>query len=444
MTLPTDSVASRRPRVVIVGAGFAGLNAAHALRHADVDVMIVDKNNFHTFQPLLYQVSTGYLPAEQVGAALRSVFRGQKNASVRVGKVVAADLDANRLRLADGDELVYDYLVVTAGAKANFFGIPGMEDNSWPLYTLDDAIRLRAHLLNELERADCAPGHAERSTVVVVGGGPTGVEMAGALTAMAPTFIGPHVKLRVILVEATPRLLGAFSERSSAFALEDLRKRGVEVRLEEAVESADHEGVTLKSGERIETHTIVWGAGVAANNIGTALGLETGRGGRIVVNDDLRVSDRPNVFVAGDVSVTPEPLPQLAPVAIQGGKHVGKQIVRLLKGKTTERFEYRDKGIMAVLGRGDAVAELPLAPRKGGYVKHPLRFAGFPAWVLWIGVHIIYLIGFRNRIKVVVDWAWDYFTSRGSGAILIHVPDRPMQNDPEEREEREAREERSA
>lgn len=437
MTLPSTSSPSddvsvnKRPHVVVVGAGFAGINATHALRNADVDVTLVDKNNFHTFQPLLYQVSTGYLPAEEVGTAIRSVFRHQKNAHLRVGRVIGADLAKNELQLAGHHTLNYDYLLITAGARANFFGIPGMEEHSWPLYTLDDAIRLRTHLLAELERSAIAPGtHPERSTVVVVGGGPTGVEMAGALSSMAQTFIGDHINLRVILVEATPRLLNGFSEKSGKFAVEDLRKRGVEVRLGEAVASADAEGVVMKSGERIETHTVVWAAGVAASGIGEMLGLETGRAGRIVVEPDLRAKGHDNIFVAGDVSITPDPLPQVAPAAIQGGDHAGKQIARLVSGKSTKPFVYKDKGIMAVLGRGDAVAELPFFARKAGaQEKHPIRLAGLLAWFLWLFVHIISLIGFRNKIKVLVDWAWNYFTSRRAGAILIHVPEQPMQRD---------------
>ncbi|MFY9809103.1 MAG: NAD(P)/FAD-dependent oxidoreductase, partial [Pseudonocardiaceae bacterium] len=419
---------SNRPRVVVLGGGFAGLNAAHALREVDAAVIVLDRNNYHTFQPLLYQVSTGYLAAEEVGAALRTIFRRQSNATVRMGAVVSVRWAERTLCLQDGSAVTFDYLILAAGAQTNYFGIAGMAEHCWPLYTLDDAVRLRMHLLNRLEETAATAEHAaEPITAVVVGGGPTGVETAGALASMGQELVGPGAGLRVTLIEAVPRLLSAFSPRSSKRALEDLRRRGVEVRLGETVQSADAGGVTLADGHRIETDTVIWAAGVQASPLGGAFGLERDTHGRILVDPQLRVPSYPNVFAAGDIAVTTPAHgaapPMLASAAIQTGRHAGEQVAQLIAGRPLTPFRYHDKGIMAVLGRGDAVAELPLRPPAGGTSRYPLRFGGLLAWLLWLGVHIVYLIGFRNRIKVLLDWGWSYFTSHGAGAILVHPPD---------------------
>lgn len=431
----TGSGMCGRQHVVVVGGGFAGMNAAHALRHSSADVTLVDQHNYNTFQPLLYQVSTGYLPAEEVGAALRSVFGRQHNLTVRVGTAAAVDWTDRTLRLQDSSALDYDYLILATGAETNFFGIAGMAAHAWPLYTLADAVRLRTHLLVEIEHAvGLAPSGGAQLTVVVVGGGATGVETAGALASMAREVVGPVATLRVILVEAGGRLLTSFSARSSRRALEHLRRGGVDVRLGRTVAAADAQGVTLDGGERIETGTVVWAAGVQANGLGHALGLELTRHGRVLVDQWLQVPNHPGVFVAGDLAAATAagrqaasepsaPLPMLAPVAIQTGRHVGEQVAQLIEGKPLARFQYHDKGMLAVLGRGDAVAELPLPLGANSAGRYPLRFAGLPAWLLWGGVHIVYLIGFRNRIKVLVDWGWSYLTSRGAGAILLRSTD---------------------
>ncbi|HEY5356942.1 MAG TPA: NAD(P)/FAD-dependent oxidoreductase [Streptosporangiaceae bacterium] len=420
-----------RPHVVVVGGGFAGINAAHALAHSDADVTLVDRHDYHTFQPLLYQVSTGYLPPEEVGAAFRSVFRRQANLTARVARAVSADWTGRRLRLQDGSGLDFDYLILAAGAETNFFGIPGMTEHSWPLYTLADAVALRIHLLGTLEQvAATQPSAGAKITAVVVGGGPTGVETAAALASMAHEVAGPAATLRVILVEAGPRLLAAFSAHSSQRAFQDLRRRGVDVRLGQNVEAADPGGVTLGGGERIQAGTVIWAAGVQANRLGHTLGLPLSHG-RVTVDPHLQVAGYPNVFVAGDLAAVaaPQPgalLPMLAPVAIQAGRHAGEQVARLIARKPLARFRYHDKGMMAVLGRGDAVAELPLPPGAGHSSRYRLRFSGLPAWLLWAGVHIAYLICFSNRIKVLVDWGWNYCTSRGAGAILVRRPDEEL------------------
>ena len=410
----------------MVGGGFAGINAAHALAHSDADVTLLDRHNYHTFQPLLYQVSTGYLPPEEVGAAFRSVFRRQANLTVRVAVAVSADWTGRRLRLQDGSGLDFDYLILAAGAETNFFGIPGMAEHSWPLYTLADAVALRTHLLDTLEQvAATEPSAGAKITAMVVGGGPTGVETAAALASMAREVVGPVATLRVILAEAGPRLLAAFSAHSSQRALHDRRRRGVDVRLGQNVEAADPGGVTLGGAERIQAGTVIWAAGVQANRLGHTLGLPLSRG-RVTVDPHLQVAGYPNVFVAGDLAAVaaPQPgalLPMLAPGAIQAGRHAGEQVARLIASKPLARFRYHDKGMMAVLGRGHAVAELPLLPGAGSG-RYRLRFGGLPAWLLWVGVHIAYLICFSNRIKVLVDWGWSYRTSRGAGAILVRLP----------------------
>lgn len=303
-----------------------------------------------------------------------------------------------------------------------------MREYGWPLYTLTDAVRLRRHLLSTLERvAQNAGPDTGRVRIVVVGGGPTGVETAGALSSMAHEVIGQVANLAVTLVEAGSRLLSGFSTCSSQRALIDLCRRGIDVRLRQSVTAADAQGVTLSGGERIVTDTVIWAAGVQANGLSRALGLELNHRGQIIVDPQLQVSDHPHVFVVGDLAAIPpaphgRPLPMLAPVAIQTGRHAGRQVTRLIKGQPLRAFRYQDKGVMAVLGRGDAVAELPLSPGASG--RYRLRFGGLVAWLLWVGVHIVYLISFRNRFQVLIDWAWSYFTSHGAGAILLE-PARP-------------------
>lgn len=426
---PPDGSPPVRPQIVILGAGFAGLNAAHALRGVDADVTLLDKNNYHTFQPLLYQVSTGYLPPEEVGVALRTVFRRQRNLTVRVAELVGVNWAERVLQCRDGSSLGFDYLILAAGAETNFFDIAGIRDHSWPLYTLSDALHLRRHLLSTLERVaqHAGPGGG-RVRIVVVGGGPTGVETAGALTSMAHEIVGPVADLAVTLVEAGPRLLSGLSPRSSQRALIDLCHRGVDVRFRQSVTAADAQAVTLSGGGRIVTDTVIWAAGVQANDLSRALGVELNHRGQIIVDQHLQVPHHPHVFAAGDLAaITPteggRPLPMLAPVAIQTGHHAGQQVARLVEGAPLTAFRYRDKGLMAVLGRGDAVAELPLFP--GAPDRYRLRFGGRVAWLLWLGVHITYLISFRNRLQVLIDWAWNYFTSRGAGAILLDPPPIP-------------------
>jgi NADH:ubiquinone reductase (H+-translocating) len=427
----------RRHRVVIVGAGFGGLAAARALKRSPVDVEIIDAKNFHLFQPLLYQVATAGLDADDVAYAVRGVFRRQRNATVQMATVAGADLDRRTLtldRAGDRVEMDFDSLVVAAGAVSTDYGVDGVEEYAVALKTLDDALELRHRVLERFERAAADPAMIERGelNVVVCGGGPTGVETSGAMMelftkVLAKDFPTLDVRaVRVILVEAAPRLLPAMSAKSGERARRTLTRHGVEIRLGVGVdrivaateEGSDRHLVHLADGTVLPAGVVVWAAGVRANPLAEMLGVELTKGGRIVVDSDLTVPGHPGVYAIGDIAATPashaEPpaeralLPQVAQPAIQGGKHVARQIARRLEGLPTEAFHYRDKGTMATIGRHDAVTEFP-----NGW-----RLTGFVGWLAWLGLHILYLIGFRNRANVLVNWAWNYLTfDRGSRII---------------------------
>jgi NADH:ubiquinone reductase (H+-translocating) len=406
----------RRSRVVIIGAGFGGLAVARSLKGQPVDVVVVDANNFHTFQPLLYQVATAGLDGDDIAYAVRGIFRRQGNVDVRMARVTSIDFDGQVVHLDHGEPIDYDYLVIAAGAVTNTYGIEGVDDHAFPLKSLVDAQALRAHILDRFEQAASQPSLLEDGalTVVVCGGGPTGVELAGALVelfhkVLARDFQQLEVRrARVVLVEMADRLLPPFTPASSQRARRTLERRGVEVMLEVGVEKVEATAVHLTNGERIPAHTLVWAAGVRANPLDVP-GIERARGGRIVVRPDLSVPGHPEVFAVGDIAASPDPdgspLPQVAQVAIQGGRHVAAQIVRRLAGRPTGAFRYRDKGSMATIGRLDAITELPRGVRLWGPV----------GWLAWLGLHLLYLIGFRNRANVLVNWAWNYLTyDRGS------------------------------
>jgi NADH dehydrogenase len=415
-----------RHRVVVIGAGFGGLAVAKGLRHTPVDVEIIDANNFHLFQPLLYQVATAGLDADDVAYAVRGVFRGQRNVKVNMATVTGVDLDAKTVALDRGDgafdELRYDTLVVAAGAASTSFGIDGVDEHAIPLKDLDNALDLRLAVLERFERAARDPGAVARGelNVVLVGGGPTGVETAGAMVELFTRVLAkdfPDVDVRaarVVLVEAAPRLLGAMSAKSSERARRTLTRRGVEVRTGVGVERVTLDGsrrlVHLADGTVLPAGVVVWAAGVRASPVAELLGVELTKGGRIVVESDLSVPHHPDVFAIGDIAASPAGsvagaegpavLPQVAQVAIQGGRHVAKEIGRRLCGQPEEPFRYRDKGTMATIGRNDAVTELPSG----------IRLSGLIGWVAWLGLHLVYLIGFRNRANVLLNWAWNYLT----------------------------------
>ncbi|HET9732735.1 MAG TPA: NAD(P)/FAD-dependent oxidoreductase [Acidimicrobiales bacterium] len=428
MSIPQRQQEGRRPRVVVVGAGFGGLQVARGLARDDVDVTIVDRHNFHTFQPLLYQVATAGLDAESIAYPVRGLAHRNRSLDLRVGTVVGGDLTSRLIRLADGGTLDYDYLVLAAGAVTADFGIPGVAEHGFPLKTLADSVRLRSHLLSEFEWADAHLDEAVRSamTIVVVGGGPTGVELCGGLSELVGGVLAKdHPRLdmstvRIVLLEAADRLLGGFGPKSADDALRALRERHVEVRLGAAVSSVSRDCVVLGTGERIEAKTTVWTAGVRANPIGSVLGLPVDRSGRVPVDEHLRAPDLPDVFVIGDLAAAQgsdgRPYAQLAPVAMQEGRHVAAMLSSQIGNRPPPRaFRYFDKGTMATIGRNDAVAELPFG----------IRIHGFIAWVAWLGLHLLYLIGFRNRATVLLDWTWSYLTYQRSARLIGPMVDDP-------------------
>ncbi len=408
------------PRVVIVGAGFAGLAAAGALSGAPVTTTIVDRHNYNTFQPLLYQVATAGLNPGDIAYPVRTYVRHHDKVRFREGIVTGVDWAAREVRCADGGVLPYDYLVLATGATTNYFGVEGASEHALAIYTLDDALHVRDRIFGQLERAS-ALGAAEGAlTVVVVGGGPTGVEMAGTLAelravALATSYrdVDPAMS-KVVLVEQQDRLLGAFDERLSEYTHDELERRGVDVRLGTAVAKVADDHVVLGDGEHLRCGLVIWAAGVGPGELASTLDLDKTRGGRIAVDGDLRVHGTGAVFVAGDVAGSTsvgsdQLLPQLAQPAIQTGAHAGRQIARLVAGQSTQPFAYKDKGTMATIGRRSAVAELP-----GG-----IRLRGTAAWLAWLALHLVTLIGFRNRLSVLVNWAWRYVAWRRGPKVIV-------------------------
>ncbi len=410
-------------RVVVIGCGFAGLNAARQLARRPVQVTLVDQHNFHTFQPLLYQVATAGLDPSDVAYPVRTIVRRAPNIVFRHGAVASVELGTRRVTLTDGATVDYDHLIVGTGATAGFFGITGASEHALPLYTLRDARRLRNAVLATLEAADARPEDYDGGapTFVVVGGGATGVETAGALMELLDVSvrqdrlrIDPR-RTRVLLLDAGDRLLAGFSTALGRYASDTLRSRGVIVRLGEPVQEVTPTGVRLVGGEWIDAAVVVWAGGVTVDGtLGGALAVDHGRGGRVAVEDDLSLAGHPEVFVAGDAAAVPaapgrsDPCPQLAQVAIQSGAHAARQILRRQAGEPTRPFTYRDKGMMATIGRGAAVTEFP-----GGLV---LR--GFLGWLAWLGLHIVYLIGFRNRLIVLLNWWWRYVNWPGGPRLI--------------------------
>jgi NADH dehydrogenase len=417
------------PRVVVVGGGFAGLSAVKTLAKVKppVRVTLLEQHNYHLFQPLLYQLATGVVQPADIAHPVRGIVRRYRRTSVRMATVSGVDLDAKAVLTGEGGRFPYDYLILAAGATTATFGIPGVEEHSFPLKTMPDALQLRAHLLRQFELADNDPAMIDKGalTVVVVGGGPTGVEMAGAIHELFKHVLVhdfPDLDIarsRVVLLEATDHLLQPFHPSSRQHALDILRKRDVEVRLGEAMAHATPDEVVLKDGTVIPTRTLIWGAGVRAHPLADVLGLEQTRGGRIVVGDDLSVPGRPEVFAVGDLAGAGDGkgglLPQVAQPAIQEAKLAAQNIERTLKGEPRTGFEYKDKGIMATIGRNAAVTELP----------NGARFRGVLAWYMWLVLHLAYIVGFRSRISVLVNWIWSYLTYDRHARIIVAVEPSP-------------------
>ncbi len=417
-------------RVVIVGGGFGGLYTAQALRKARLQVTLVDRRNFHLFQPLLYQVATGGLSPANIAAPLRGVLRRQKNTRVLMAEVTGFDLDRRLVLLAGGAGEPYDTLVVAAGARHHYFGHPEWEQYAPGLKTIEDATDIRRRVLYAFEAAERIADPAERQvwlTFVVVGGGPTGVELAGAVAEVAHATLRGNFRsfdprsARIILLEAADRILGAYPPKLSAKGVRSLERLGVTVRTGAAVTEVGPAHVAVRAAggsEVIATHTILWGAGVDASPLAKALSAATGaeldRAGRILVQPDLTLPGHPEVFALGDMALFPhqtgKPLPGVAPVAMQQGRYVADLVQRRLRGESAQPFRYHDRGSMATIGRAAAVADL-------GWV----RLSGFAAWLVWLFIHILFLIEFENRILVLFQWAWNYFT-RNRSARLITGP----------------------
>ncbi len=409
------------PRVVIVGAGFAGLWAARELARAPVEVVLIDRNNYHTFLPLLYQVAAAEVEPEAIVYPVRSIFRHVRNVRFTMADVSDIDLQT-RLLTTPSRAIPYDFLLLATGSTTHFFGTLGAAEFAFPLKTLEQGIVLRNHILRCFERAVDEPDPAQRQqrlTFAIVGGGPTGVEFAGAL---AELMRGPLRKdyptldlqeARIVLLEAADTLLPGFPERLRSYPLHRLHGMGVETRLTSLVSQITRQSVQLKDGTVIPTETVVWTAGVRGVPLVENRGLALARGGRVVVLPTLQVAGHPEVYVAGDLaSIEAEALPMIAPVAIQQGVAAARNIRRQIAGDVPVPFSYRDRGTMVTIGRNAAVA-----------ILLGRAFTGFPAWVLWLGVHLFNLIGFRNRLIVLINWAWDYFFFER--AIRLIVPTAP-------------------
>ena len=415
-----------RHQVVIVGGGFGGLTAAQALRHADADVTLIDRRNFHLFQPLLYQVATGALSPANIAAPLRAVLSRQKNCKVILGEVTGFDVPGRAVRMGD-ERVPFDSLVIAAGAVNNYFGHPEWEANAPGLKSVEEATELRTRVLSAFEAAERVGEGKDRDqylTFVVVGGGATGVEMAGAISELARHTLRNDfrtldpAKARIILVEGSDRLLGAFHPKLAARAETALRRMGVEVWTSGKVKDIQPDHVLIDRGgtvHRVETTTVVWGAGVRASPLGKMIADATGatvdRGGRVVVQPDLSLPGHPNVFVIGDMAAATsngKPVPGVAQGALQEGRFVAGVIKKRLAGRTDVGvFSFWDKGSMATIGRNAAVAEI-------GW----LRLSGFVAWLAWLFVHIVYLITFTNRILVLFQWFYSYLTRNRSARLI--------------------------
>jgi len=412
----TSSTQQRR-RVVIVGAGFGGLSAAKRFANFPFDVTVVDRHNYHLFQPLLYQVATAGLSPADIASPIRGILRHQRNAEVLLAKVSGLDL-SNKEVIAEGRRIPFDYLIIATGAEHAYFG------HDWASYapglkTIDDATYLRRRILLAFERAESVKDAAERRRLlnfVVVGGGPTGVEIAGAIAELARRALASDFRsidprcARIILIEAAPRLLTPFDPTLSATARRSLEQLGVEVRLSAGVTDCDCSGVSI-GDERIETRTIVWAAGVKASPAAEWLAADSDRAGRVLVQADLSVPGQPDIFVIGDaaaaIGADGKPLPGVAPVAKQQGQYVADLLIARTQGRTLRSFRYRDFGSMATIGRKRAVAQFAA-----------VKLSGVTAWLLWSLAHIYFLIGFRNRLTVALNWAWSYATfQRGTRLI---------------------------
>jgi NADH dehydrogenase len=421
------SVMADPHRVVIIGGGFGGLYAAQSLGRSPVEVTLIDRRNFHLFQPLLYQVATGGLSPGDIASPLRSVLKRQANTQVLLGEVTGLDPDEQQLFLKDGDTLAYDSLIIATGSTHYYFGNDHWEAIAPSIKTIEDALEVRRRIFLAFEKAELETDPEIRAallTFVVVGAGPTGVELAGAIADLAHNTLKNDFRsidpaqTKIILVEGMNRVLPPFDPGLSEKAAHDLRKLGVEIRTQTFVTSLEGEKVTFKTGddqETIQAHNVLWAAGVRASSLGKVLCEETGapcdRSGRVMVEADFSVPNYSNIFVIGDLAhyahQGDKPLPGVAPVAMQGGKYVARLISDRLQNKSTPAFQYTDSGSLAIIGRNSAVVDLNWA-----------KLTGFPAWLVWALVHVMFLIEFDNKVIVMTQWMWNFFT-RNQGARLI-------------------------
>jgi NADH:ubiquinone reductase (H+-translocating) len=419
-----DDMATRQ-HVVIIGGGFGGLYAARALAGADVDVTLIDRKNHHTFQPLLYQVATAGLNPADIAVPIRRILRKQKNVRVLLAEAEGVDVDAKKVRLHGGGALEYDFLVVATGATHSYFAHPEWEKIAPGLKTIEDALEMRKRVFfafEAAEREEDPDRFRDWLTFVIVGAGPTGVELAGTLAEIAKKTLAQDFRridptsARILLLEGTPNLLGAYVPELRDKAKAQLEHLGVEVRLGTMVTAIDEGGVTLKDGERIHARTVLWAAGVAASPLVKSLGAPLDRAGRVIVEPDMSIPGHPEVQVIGDTAahtVDGKPVPGVARAAIDGGRHAGKNILRALAGQPPVAFQYKDPGMLATIGRGAAIADIM-----------GIKMSGFVAWLAWLFIHILFLIGFRNRFAVVLEWAAAYLTyDRGARLITGKLPD---------------------
>jgi NADH dehydrogenase len=410
------------PHVVILGAGFGGMGAVQKLRNAPVRVTIIDRHDYQTFQPLLYQLATDELSPADVAHPVRETLHGHANVAFHKTVVRSIDCAGKRVVVDDMEPLEYDYLVLALGAVVSFHGVPGAAEHALPLYSLPDALKLREHVLKLLEEVDKKPALVDEGALnfCIVGGGATGVELAGALAEMLHVDLAadypqmPVDRARVILCEHSPHVLGPFKENLRAYAEQALLDRGVDVRTSTDVKEIRADGVTLASGEVLKTRTLIWAAGLQGNPLANFLDIPLVAGGRIAVGADLQVEGHPGVFAIGDIALatdasTGKPLPGLGAVALQAGKYVGEAISRLVEDMPVEPFRYVDKGTMATIGRGAAVVELPFGQTLTGTV----------AWLAWLGVHLSLLSGTQEKTNVFLEWGWNLLTRKRGKRIIL-------------------------
>jgi NADH dehydrogenase len=408
---------------VIAGAGFGGLTCARALKHAPVDVLIVDRNNYHLFTPLLYQVASALLDPGEIARPVRELIRPLPNADFRQADVTGVDFDRRRL-LTDHGPIDYDYLVLSTGAQSDYFGNPSLAEHTLSLKGLDEGLAVRNRILSQFEASRWAADPGTRRgllTFAVVGGGPTGVEMAGAISELIRLVLRKDYRdldineVRVVLIEAAPHVLGAFVPSLREAARKSLLKKGIEVMLNARVDAVTESGIRLQGGGEVGARTVIWTAGVRASDLGKATGAQLARQSRIRVDRTLQVPGHPVVFVIGDLAGAEDggaPLPMLIPVAMQAGRHVAASISDMVQNGGASAFRYKDPGFMATIGRNSAVAQLGA-----------VRLSGFLGWAMWLVVHLINIVSFRSRVVVLINWAWDYLFYDRPVRLIVRAGD---------------------